>query len=93
MRRRVEAHVTDVDRLFDVLDLLRPAESKPNASFFSTSFATLPEAQMPPGNASCSSLAATFTLAVPVLAVNDYVADIVWSTFVLAARCLLEAIS
>lgn len=46
-----------------------------------------------PGNASCSSLAATFTLAVPVLAVNDYFADIVWSTFVLAARCLLEAIS
>ena len=43
------------------LTFCAPIGSKPNASFFSTSLATLPETQMPPGSASCSSRAAMLT--------------------------------
>ena len=43
------------------LTFCAPIGSKPNASFFSTSFATLPETQIPPGSASCSRRAAMFT--------------------------------
>jgi hypothetical protein len=38
-----------------------PIDSKPKASFFSTSLATFPETQMPPGSANCCNLHAMFT--------------------------------
>ena len=59
------------------LTFCSPIGSKPNASFFSTSFATLPETQMPPGVGKLLETRRDVdAVAMPVRALHDHFAEV-----------------